>query len=110
LTLVFVLSIAVSTHAPSTLRAPIRLSNVPEVTIFLRIVKVPATTLGETAAGSLATNRGLEFAILPRLVCEGGDVIPKGDILPHVSDFAFGSDLHAVETRGAGDRLDPNGA
>jgi uncharacterized membrane-anchored protein len=35
------------------------LSKVPEVTIFFWIIKILATTIGETAADFLATNLGL---------------------------------------------------
>src|SRR5438128_249863 len=45
----------------STVRATARtmLSKVPEVTIFFWIIKILATTIGETAADFLATNLGL---------------------------------------------------
>ena len=35
------------------------LNKVPEVTIFFWIIKILATTVGETAADNLATNLGL---------------------------------------------------
>ena len=39
--------------------AGVMLSKVPEVTIYFWIIKIFATTIGETAADNLATNLGL---------------------------------------------------
>lgn len=53
----------------STLSAKTMLSKVPEVTIFFWIIKIMATTVGETAADFLSTNLHLGLTATTLVSC-----------------------------------------